>query len=360
MLSLLFLLRTLSASFRRPGFLALCLASAGLATLANFTFLNYYLALASVLLLLIAANRLPVFRAEGSAPSPQPLAANLLVLAGVTCALFAVVLPMIIRLKEAGEFYYGGDRGFFRDTVISLVQASRYNLILSQAVENSIGKLAVIIVLGALLISLGLCVRTRIESRSRALFCLAAITLVAALGTIAQNSLLGVKYPTDRTAILFVPLFVLAFISGIEAGARIWPRRPVQVAAFIILAQADSAMAADCAHAFNFRFTAHWRYDADTREMLKDLAARHSFSASHSPIQLGVSWYLEPAINYYAATEKASWLEKVTRASVTEGEYDFYYVSEEDYRLLAKRNLTLLRRYDVSGNILLENRTNQN
>lgn len=357
MLSLLFLLKTLAVSFERPGSYAICLAAAVLAALANFTFLNYYLALAGVSLFIMVENRVSIIRSGESSHGLRRPAVSLLLLVAFTSTLLAIVLPMTLRLKRAGEFYYGGDKGFFPDTVLSLVGASSYDLVLSQSTEKAIGALVVCAVLCAGLISLVLGLRRRFDVRSQMFICLPAVALTAGLGTIAQNHLLGIKYLTDRTAILFVPLFILAIIAGIEAAGLLWPLRSVRAVSFIALTAAVFTMAVDYLPAVNLRYTARWRYDADTAEMLRDLTAGQPRREFRAPIRLGVTWYLEPAVNYYAATDNISWLRKVTRASITEGEYDFYYVSDEDFKLLDKRKLTLLRHYELSGNNLLENRT---
>jgi hypothetical protein len=53
-----------------------------------------------------------------------------------------------------------------------------------------------------------------------------------------------------------------------------------------------------------------WRYDADTKRIFEALEAAPKPAG---PIRLGVSWTLEPALNYYREVRKASWMAPVER-----------------------------------------------
>jgi hypothetical protein len=259
-----------------------------------------------------------------------------------------------MQLRQRREFYFGGERGFFADTVISLVNASLYDHPVRQGLEDLVkilvGTMAACAT-GAIVI---LSKKSALGIRSQKYLCLPAILLGTAFGTVAQRHLLGTKYLIDRTAILFVPVFVLACIAGVEAVGRSWPRSSVRTAALAFLVLLDASAAANFARAANLRYTANWRYDVEAGQMLNDLAAREAGRNHGAPIRLGVTWYLEPSVNFYRTVRNLSWLQRVTRAGVTEGDYDYYYVGVEDAGLLAWTKTELVGDYEFSRTLLLK------
>ena len=112
------------------------------ATLANLTLLNYYLALLVVLGMLQFTRERKAWLADASAAggSPErggffraflrdwaaPQLRQALLLA-------AVLTPVVVKLRMKDSFYLGGDTGFWRDTVGSLVEGTLYSQPYSEA-----------------------------------------------------------------------------------------------------------------------------------------------------------------------------------------------------------------------------------
>src|SRR5262249_14140126 len=105
------------------GFLSTLVAA--FAVLANFSFLAYYVPLVLVAAWLVGSDR----SYRRFSRDRMVVAAGLLG-GGALFACFP--LYKLLLLRRAGELYFGGNTGFFSDTVEGLVRASAYSNTLSR------------------------------------------------------------------------------------------------------------------------------------------------------------------------------------------------------------------------------------
>jgi hypothetical protein len=75
--------------------------------------------------------------------------------------------------------------------------------------------------------------------------------------------------------------------------------RRAQAAVAILLAAGYAAQMRVC-------YFAVWRYDADTRALINELAQRRDQQAPE--LRPGVSWQWEPPVNYYRTVRGWTWL----------------------------------------------------
>ena len=64
----------------------------------------------------------------------------------------------------------------------------------------------------------------------------------------------------------------------------------------------------------------------------------------------------EASVLYYARAQHLDWLAPVTREDPRSGDFDYYYLVQEDQALVAQRGLTVLYRDPVSLAILARRR----
>jgi hypothetical protein len=152
----------------------------------------------------------------------------------------------------------------------------------------------------------------------------------------------GIPYPENRTGIYFVPLATLAVLGlarmlADRAGVRHW----IGLAVALVFGLFVLEFAAQ----WNVRSFWVWRYDADTKRIFQVL---ESAPKPSGPIRLGVSWTLEPSLNYYRELRKASWLMPVMRDGV-DGMRQFYIATPEDQGTRLWRKLKPIYRGPVSG-----------
>jgi len=88
-----------------------------------------------------------------------------------------------------------------------------------------------------------------------------------------------------------------------------------------------------------------WRYDADTKALVRALAAEPH--GDH--VTVGASWPLEPSLNYYRETMHLGWLAPVTRGG-TGGDFDYYVLTEAESGAVV--GLEVVYRGEISGTSL--------
>jgi hypothetical protein len=200
------------------------------------------------------------------------------------------------------------------------------------------------------LMSLAALIMVSITGRQRSTAALA--TWLASLAAVGSAVLLagahllsGLPYPIDRTGIYFVPLATLAALGLV----RMLTERPglprwIGCAAAVVLV----SFALEFAAQWNVNSFLVWRYDADTKRIFEALEAAPKPTG---PIRLGVSWTLEPALNYYREVRRASWLTPVERDGF-DGPRQFYAATPEDQGTALWSKLKQIYKGPVSGSAL--------
>ena len=176
---------------------------------------------------------------------------------------------------------------------------------------------------------------------------LASVAVVgSAILVLAVHLLTGLPYPVDRTGIYFVPLASLAalglarMLAESPAGLPRW----TGVATALVL----GSFALEFAAQLNVNSFLVWRYDADTKRIFEVLQAAPK---SASPIRLGVSWQLEPALNYYRESRNATWMATVERDGF-DGVRQFYAALAQDQNTPPWPKLKQIYKGRISGTAL--------
>jgi len=352
MLSVHFYLRSIEQASRRTENVALAFWFAWAAALANLALLNYYVALVVVYILLDA------FVLARSSSYPKESAQKLSVvlarhrfLLGHLVLLCVTILPIAWSCRLGGELYYGGKEGFWHDTVGSLIGASMYGLTYTSGITTLIyAVVACVVVISAVV--LVRCVRKgALENGTLCLAAVFGLVSVAALCSIAQHFVLGTNYLIERTAIFFIPLFCLLLIQLVDhlfAAGNVGLR---YVGTFALILGVASILYHNV-KVMNFDSTLTWKYDANTKQMMSDLAVDHALDkGGPEKISLGVNWMFEPTVNYYRVTRGFVWLKEATRMGL-DGEYDYYFYMPEDVPLMSGKMAAKILEYRSTHNIL--------
>ena len=217
----------------------------------------------------------------------------------------------------------GGSRGIWSDTVVSLLAVLR-NLPPEDAPRAPLLEA----VLAAVLLLLAAAVLVRPGRLSSLSLVPASLLALTAAGIELAGRLLGARYPVERAALPLQFLF-LAAATGV-AGDWIAGRRsgwkPASAAVFLSAALAVAAFAA----AAGTTHTLLWRYDADNPRMLDDLDRARRERGFARPVRLGITWLMEPSINYYRVRRHLDWLLPVTRRGLADRDPDFCYWTPKD------------------------------
>jgi hypothetical protein len=255
----------------------------------------------------------------------------------------ALAGPPLYLLKRDAQLYFGGTRGLVQDTFSSLIESSFYG------VTYHPNQTRIAFGVAAALAAAFVVVMLRTPRRDRGRPCLdTASTLgmiaIVSVSLVAQRWLFGTVYLIGRTALLFIPLylvFLIFFCHALTTRGRIG-----RIAGTSILLAAVLLSGWHFARTANLQYTLDWRDDAATKMMMTDLERTIPAGRSGATTVLGVEWNYAPVSVYYARRHEPVDVD-VAVAPYMRG-VDFVYVAERH----AAASARIVRRYPVAGTVL--------
>jgi hypothetical protein len=254
------------------------------------------------------------------------------------------------KLTKAKEFYDGGNTGFWKDTVGSLINSSLYGHGYPEIVQVYV-KYFIAISIFAMIIT----VAYRFYSKKWKIFnekitLALLLLLITCFVSVVQHFVLNSLFLINRMALFFIPLFFIPFILLFSEFVK---NTKFRIVCLLFLFSVSGVLIFHTISSLNTSYTLMWRYDADTKKMLSDLEIQVK-NSEQSHVKLGVIWLYEPTSNFYRTTKKYEWLEKVTwDNNVTPG-YDYYFLADSSNSFIKAQNLSVVRHYPVSSSYLLK------
>jgi uncharacterized membrane protein len=361
MCSIYFCLRYLESQGRGPLNVFFSSMFAGLAVYSSFSFLNYYVAL-SAIIVVIALSRT---RGSGNGfdnyrrrliPALRdifPLALNSLILVAVSLPSLMKVRQTLLKSSQIEEFGVGGRRGFWEDSVLSLISSSLYR----QDYRHTVVPVLAIFVVSVLafggVLFLYSVWRQRSERRLALTLVVVPLTLLIATSSILQHHLFGVSYLKDRIAIMFVPLFVLSLVG--TSTYLVTAREPVvrKVGVLLVLVVALGA-SVHTLLASNLSHSMILRGNASTKQMIIDVTADYEASRQRGDddqVRLGIAPIYKPVVDYYIVSRKLTWLEAVELRHLGD-EFDYVYYKPENARAVGAQKTIELAVYPIRYDML--------
>jgi hypothetical protein len=240
---------------------------------------------------------------------------------------------------------YGGLDGFIRDTFYSLIGSSFYEIRYGARQETLVFRFMLTCIAIYLLLAAWSLRKKNFQKRLPGLSGLGLI-FIASLLVILQKAFFQIPHVMGRTALFFVPLLVLFLLFLFHGLAEI--NIAGRAAALIILTALVGLSSYHFARSANMMYTLDWKFDADTRAMVEDLASLKALDLDKkSNVRLGVDWHFWPCSKYYQRKQHLSWLEIIMVPSLLP--CDYYYLSKDDGLL---RSLSTIKIYPVSGTVL--------
>lgn len=181
----------------------------------------------------------------------------------------------------------------------------------------------------------------------RFLLLLAGLLPLDLLMILISRYVFEVPYPEQRTVLYWIPLLGLAavgFLKRLEVGSRVERILAVTLAVGLVLCVVQFVTQ------FNTRYYAEWAYCAATKDAMSMIRAEHA-QTPRRRVRLGVTWQLEPGVNFYKAMWSLNWIEPVYRESA-DGDFDYYVLLASDHGLVAQRGLKVLLDDKLSGTVL--------
>jgi hypothetical protein len=164
---------------------------------------------------------------------------------------------------------------------------------------------------------------------------------------VASRYIFHAPYPEQRTVLYWVPLLGLACVSVMKwayNSGRAGRVIAVPVGAFVVVCIVQFVTQ------FNTRYYSEWAYCAATKDIMAIIRNQHS-GTQNDRIRLGVTWQLEPGVNFYRTVWGLDWVKKVERES-PDRDNDYYILLFDDTALVQQRGLKVLLQDKLSGAVL--------
>jgi hypothetical protein len=256
------------------------------------------------------------------------------------------LLYPIYSLNQNKALYFGGQDGFVKDTVYSLIGSSFYGARYAAGQE----RIVFLFMLGGVALAL-LWLGRRIQKKAlaehlEASSILAIMTIISLL-VIAQRALFGIPQLLGRAAVFFIPLagiFLLFWLRDLWRLRGAW-----RTAALVLLIGMTGISSYHFIRTANLTQTIEWSQDADTKAMIEDLTSLKARMFARQPrLRLGVDWYFWPSSVYYSKRKHLSWLNVYLLP--TPWNCDVYYLRWDHPGI---GSMTVLKRYPLTGNVLV-------
>jgi hypothetical protein len=283
--------------------------------------------------------------------APRAVKRNDLFIAfGAAMLLFFVLAPVKHMLKR--DLYYVGQKtlelsltDLGANTLAHNEGVARLNtLVLDHpAVKRTFGMgVYPAILLVGLMVGWRMRSQTDPAGRGMVLFYYSSIAIGSWVLILALHLVTGFPFPTDRTGIHLLPMFLLVLLN-LAACER------------LALKLGAGALIATLAVSFAVQFqTTHfriWRYNAETRVLVEEMHRRGTQPGR--PRTVGITWLLQPAVDFYQATLDLKSFNYAVHEEMRPG-LDEYWLATEDWGLIEKYKLRTVRAMSVSQLIIAE------
>jgi hypothetical protein len=313
----------LFAEQEQSQWMLLSLIFAALASYSNFTYLLVFIAVAlAVLVLSIRKNS----ALKGS-----------ISIGIIGLLLLGAVYKPISQLIEAKELYYGGNIGFFEDTLSTLSRSFIYST--SESIILAVFFAFIMAASGVL----GLA-KFFSKAKLDLGFWLTFLLIVLEVGTILQHHVMGSPYLINRTAIFFIPLILFSF-SWLIDQLRDGLLRNILAFGFVFMSVINLLSALNISYLLDFK-----EY-ADVQTAMK--MVRDDERIPKADFAIGKSIYLNAPINFYRVKYG---LERIAQSGLEYCEETdqtkYYYLFEKDIECVASKETELIYAFPVSHTYL--------
>ena len=260
------------------------------------------------------------------------------------------LMKFLFYLKSINGLYAGGVSGFVKSVVDSNITDLLYN-------ENMDSILLKDILVYAVILSFLIVFTFNFIAIFKKPFLKSSLVLMVVLVLyiiipIVQNRVLGILYPTERTASFYYILWVLPCVFYLFEKPVLKKIHTISIYAFtgfIVLNFINTA---------NLKYCNSWKYDADTKDMMLTVNQLHIEKKLPDAVQLSVFWLNEPAAKrYYRPQLYYEWITINRFESDKIQADDVYFLPEEEVlKEPFKSQFFVLKFYEVSKMVLLKRR----
>jgi hypothetical protein len=333
--------------------LVLSLTMALASVYSSFSLLNFYLAIVGTVLfdIVILSPRTAVkqqlFKATG-------------IIVAISWCLYQLIVTPVQKLIDANSFYHGGEKGFFTDTLRSVVKESLFQ---NYANGHSVSIVswtivATVIASGSYWLVMLLRKKANIEAKTGILLWLILMTPVTT--TVVQHQLYQTRFLTDRTALFFYPLYIAALLYWLWYILGNHTKIAISTISVII-----GFITYNFLSNFSLSSSWEWAYDKNSIVILDKIKVN---AGSNRQASLKATWMFLPSLKYHIKHGYQQYLDDATDAYLPlkpeDTLCDYYYVTEQEMHFLKDKydvdTIFTVRNTDVYEGkyVLMKKRTN--
>ncbi len=316
-----------------------------LASYANFTLLIFWCAVNGVAVLFFWNTYLRT-------AALTTLLRSIGILAIIDVAYLALIITPIRKMQSTNQFVYWQSNGFFRDTIVSLVENTRYGAKIIDLPHDYYAMLTVLLFFTAGAYMMYHWGRHGWQAVVKQPIFIAFVLLaLMVFVNIMQTIILKTPNLTTRTALGFYPLFILLMSSMLYVFYAARPRLVMWIGVVLLLLNIWHFQ-----RTFTPDRTREWWYDANTFQVLDALKSERK--DENTAVSLQTGWHFHRSFDFYVQTGKASWLDlqEYNKDIEPEAAAQFYYVFDSDYPLL-QENYDVFRKFDGGSRLLLRRKS---
>lgn len=247
----------------------------------------------------------------------------------LSLAFLALIIIPIHKMQSTNQFEYWTSKGFYKETILSLVSCWQYSSTLfGKWSRHPLAVGAILIVLFNLAYGIWRQRQYRVPLNQQPAFLAALILTTTALVSILQSMLLQTPNLSGRTALFFYPLFSATLVGTLGIVAQTQNTRYIRTTAVVLGLIAIFHLA----DRYNPKATKEWWYDENTYQVLHYIEQQYD----DQPIRLKTNWLFHPSFHFYAATGKTPFLDLQPYDKNIDATTDatYYYILASDYEQL--------------------------
>jgi len=323
------------------------LLSAFLGVLSHFVMLYYFLSLIMVYNLWPFISRY-IRQIPYNFNLKQWLWQNTINVFGIILLAVLLVGP-VRKLILYNQLFYGGDRGFWIDTVLSLIQTSLYGCRYATVAEKIIEIFILIVLLGNSLFFgyILLFKKKDLYGKNQLLLLVFLLLILAAFINMIQFYIFGTKLLIRRFGLLFFPLFMLDLCFLSQSLIRI---KQVKFMVLSMICVLSFFVTLHTCRAFSPVKYLDWEYETDTKTMVNILKKRITQNTPDDSIVLGCSWVYSPTINFYKDIYNLNWLKATDKENPLPVNATYFFMQKEELSKIpiANRRFNILFDSEIS------------
>jgi hypothetical protein len=246
----------------------------------------------------------------------------------------ALIAVPIIKMQSTNQFQYWQILGFYKGTIVSLVEQSLYGSTrFSTKTYNALSWFVVAIVFGNLLFVIIKFIKSksRFETLKSPVFVASAAIFLTGLISMLQCKILHTPNLNGRTALFFFPLFIITLITAIglipDKKAKLLKGAFSLVLCIMLLFQTFDT--------YSLKYVREWWFDANTFDVIDYF----NKTETNKHVSLKTNWLFQPSFFFYKYTGKIPFIDLKDYDKNIDVNTDatYYYINVEDFPVLESK-----------------------